>query len=270
VSLTVERQLWNVETGATAPYTTRILVRRPADPADANGLVGVVGVEWLNVSGGQDADPDFGFLYPEILARGSTWVGVSRSSAASTAPAWASRSRGHRHGPISAYINAAHPLADILVHSRFGAAPLSADADLPEVVRFRTDLADPILWFQTETDVAHTTQRGRGTTQAWFESRPARTSRCCRFHNVVRFGRSCPVSALAAGRCGTRVATARVRASGSVAGKATSTWNERGVGCVINTSALLPQRRRERSWPISRPSSASTDDRAVVRRCYRE
>ena len=32
---------WEVEPAGTAPFTTRILVRRPADPADANGVVGV-------------------------------------------------------------------------------------------------------------------------------------------------------------------------------------------------------------------------------------
>ena len=65
---------WTVRPNTTAAYTTRILVRRPADPEKANGIVAV---EWLNVTGGQDADPDFGFLYPTLLAEGTTWVGVS-------------------------------------------------------------------------------------------------------------------------------------------------------------------------------------------------
>ena len=47
---------WNVQTTTTAPYRTRVLVRRPRDPAKFNG---VVEVEWLNVSGGLDAAPDF-------------------------------------------------------------------------------------------------------------------------------------------------------------------------------------------------------------------
>ena len=45
---------WNVTPDATAPYTTRIVVRRPADAADFNGTVII---EWFNVSGGLDADP---------------------------------------------------------------------------------------------------------------------------------------------------------------------------------------------------------------------
>jgi hypothetical protein len=57
-----------------ADYTTRLVVRRPADPAAFNG---VVLVEWLNVSGGVDAGPDYTYLTDEILRRGYAWVGVS-------------------------------------------------------------------------------------------------------------------------------------------------------------------------------------------------
>src|SRR5438045_53474 len=42
---------WNVEVAGTAPYSTRVLVYRPADPAHFNGTVIV---EWNNVSGGYD------------------------------------------------------------------------------------------------------------------------------------------------------------------------------------------------------------------------
>jgi hypothetical protein len=59
---------------ATAPYRTRVLVRRPADPKVFSGTVIV---EWLNVSGGVDADPDWVSLREEIVRRGDAWVGVS-------------------------------------------------------------------------------------------------------------------------------------------------------------------------------------------------
>lgn len=59
------------------PYATRIVVRRPVDAAKANGSVLV---EWLNVSGGIDANPDFAYAADEILRRGYTWVGVSAQS----------------------------------------------------------------------------------------------------------------------------------------------------------------------------------------------
>ena len=57
-----------------ADYATRIVVRRPADPDDFNGTVVV---EWLNVSGGVDAAPDFTYVGDELLRGGYAWVGVS-------------------------------------------------------------------------------------------------------------------------------------------------------------------------------------------------
>lgn len=58
----------------SAPFATRVLVRRPFDPA---AFSGVVLVEWLNVSGGQDAAPDFAYLAEEILRAGHVWIGLS-------------------------------------------------------------------------------------------------------------------------------------------------------------------------------------------------
>jgi hypothetical protein len=60
--------------GATAPYKTRILVRRPVSPRKFNGTVIV---EWLNVSGGLDAAPDWTFLHPFLKREGYAWIGVS-------------------------------------------------------------------------------------------------------------------------------------------------------------------------------------------------
>ena len=65
---------WTVTPGATAPYTTRILVRYPADPEDFDGNVFV---EWFNVTGGIDVDVAFGLGYPAIIDAGSAYVGVS-------------------------------------------------------------------------------------------------------------------------------------------------------------------------------------------------
>lgn len=65
---------WTFATDGTAPYRTRVLVRRPSDEAHFSGNVVV---EWLNVSGGVDADPDYTTLHEEILRRGDVWVGVS-------------------------------------------------------------------------------------------------------------------------------------------------------------------------------------------------
>lgn len=59
--------VWNVAPGATAPYTSRILVRTPADPERFNGTVVV---EWLNVSGGIDTSPDWAYSHTELLREG--------------------------------------------------------------------------------------------------------------------------------------------------------------------------------------------------------
>ena len=57
-----------------ADYTTRLLVYRPGDPEAFNGTVWV---EWLNVSGGLDAAPDWMFTHTELVRAGAAWVGVS-------------------------------------------------------------------------------------------------------------------------------------------------------------------------------------------------
>lgn len=62
---------------ATADYRTRIVVRRPSTAAKFNGTVVV---EWLNVSGGLDASPDFTYTRNELLRGGYAWVGVSAQS----------------------------------------------------------------------------------------------------------------------------------------------------------------------------------------------
>ena len=65
---------WSVTTGETAAYKTRILVYRPTNPKKFSGTVVV---EWLNVSGGVDAAPDWVQGHVELLRDGVAWVGVS-------------------------------------------------------------------------------------------------------------------------------------------------------------------------------------------------
>ncbi|HEY4017883.1 MAG TPA: alpha/beta hydrolase domain-containing protein [Pseudonocardiaceae bacterium] len=69
---------WSVTPAEQAPYETRILVRRPADPARFNGTVVV---EWLNVTTGVDLDADYFYDNAELLRDGYAWVGVSAQSA---------------------------------------------------------------------------------------------------------------------------------------------------------------------------------------------
>jgi hypothetical protein len=65
---------WDAERAGEAPFTTRIVVLRPADPARFDGTTVV---EWMNVSGGIDAAPDCLFLRRHLMRSGSAWVGVS-------------------------------------------------------------------------------------------------------------------------------------------------------------------------------------------------
>ena len=76
-ALTSERSFdgrWDVEEAGSAPFASRLLVRRPIGP---DRFSGVVLLEWLNVSGGVDGDPDWGYLSEEIIREGHAWVGVS-------------------------------------------------------------------------------------------------------------------------------------------------------------------------------------------------
>lgn len=211
---------WAVAPSSQASYRTRIVVNRPIRSRDFNGSVVV---EWLNVTGGVDASPDWAHTHVELIRRGYAWVGVSAqavgvnqlkcpnppvptcpSSVGGPRPGDVARYGSLNHpgdsysydmfsqagqairnnaalvlgsphprrllaagesqsaGRLATYINAAHPLVDVydgfLVHSRgAGSAPLS-QTPLPVVATpvptlIRDDLA-PVLFFQTETDVA--------------------------------------------------------------------------------------------------------------------
>ncbi len=66
---------WNVSVAqSNVPYTTRLLVRYPADPAKFNGTVVV---EWLNDTTGGDQDPVWSEIYQQVLSGGYGYVGVS-------------------------------------------------------------------------------------------------------------------------------------------------------------------------------------------------
>jgi hypothetical protein len=65
---------WSVAPSDQAAYTTRIVVDRPTQPGHFNGTVVV---EWLNVSGGVDASPDWMHLHDQLIRDGSAWIGVS-------------------------------------------------------------------------------------------------------------------------------------------------------------------------------------------------
>jgi len=75
---------WDIVPAGTAPFQTRILVRRPEDGRRFNGTVLV---EWLNVTGGFDIDAVWARVSSEALRSGYAWVGVSAQRVAVNGPA---------------------------------------------------------------------------------------------------------------------------------------------------------------------------------------
>lgn len=65
---------WTVRPMTQQPYVTRVVVDRPSN---ARAFNGTVVVEWLNVTGGVDASPDWTQMHTELIRRGYAWVGVS-------------------------------------------------------------------------------------------------------------------------------------------------------------------------------------------------
>ena len=69
---------WGVSPSQTnVPYTTRLLVRYPTNPAKFNGTVVF---EWLNDTTGGDQDPVWAQLYNQLISKGYAYVGVTAQS----------------------------------------------------------------------------------------------------------------------------------------------------------------------------------------------
>jgi hypothetical protein len=69
---------WSINVSKSAPYRTRIIVRRPSNPAKFDGNVVV---EWMNVSAGESA-PDWDYLDPALMDSGAAYVAVSAQALA--------------------------------------------------------------------------------------------------------------------------------------------------------------------------------------------
>jgi hypothetical protein len=66
---------WGVSPSQTnVPYSTRLLVRYPTNPAKFNGTVVF---EWLNDTTGGDQDPVWAQLYNQLINKGYAYVGVT-------------------------------------------------------------------------------------------------------------------------------------------------------------------------------------------------
>jgi hypothetical protein len=66
--------LWKVTPTVAGPYRTRMIVRRPSNPARFNGTVVV---EWLNVSFGVDIPVEWGQSWQQFTRAGYAYVGIS-------------------------------------------------------------------------------------------------------------------------------------------------------------------------------------------------
>ena len=69
---------WTIAVAGSAPYRTRVIVRRPDDPTKFDGNVVV---EWMNVSAGESA-PDWDYLDPTLMDSGAAYVAVSTQALA--------------------------------------------------------------------------------------------------------------------------------------------------------------------------------------------
>ena len=69
---------WEAERERSAAFRSRMVVIRPRERARFSGTVLV---EWLNVTGGVDANPDWLFLHRHLMRVGAAWVGVSAQKA---------------------------------------------------------------------------------------------------------------------------------------------------------------------------------------------
>ncbi len=65
---------WSLVPGPERSFTTRLVLRRPAEDLRCSGTLVV---EWLNVSSGTDTAPVFGVAGAEMARAGHVWVGVS-------------------------------------------------------------------------------------------------------------------------------------------------------------------------------------------------
>ena len=180
--------VWNARPAASADFRSRMIVRRPQDPARFSGTVVV---EWLNTTTGRDLDASWGAGADEIIREGHAWVGVSAQQPGVRAMVAADPQRygslDHPGTPFSLDIftqagraltrhSGAAPLADLepehlialgqsgsasyLISYVNGVQPLVEVFDgfllhtPAQAGRIRADLEQPTLVFVTESELA--------------------------------------------------------------------------------------------------------------------
>jgi hypothetical protein len=181
--------VWDAHEDTTADFLSRMIVRRPQDPAMFSGTVVL---EWLNVTTGTDGDPSWGYGAAEIMREGHAWVGVSAQPSGVEALATSDPARyGSLNHPginysYDVFTHAARaltnhsgtaPLGDLkpttliatglsasvgfLIAYLNGVQPLVEMFDgflmhaPAQPAPIRTDRPEPTLVFVTETDLTH-------------------------------------------------------------------------------------------------------------------
>lgn len=71
---TIDQQRHAATPIGAMPYTTRIVVRRPVNPARS---AGIAVVDWQNVTAGHDIDTEWGTSGDYFVRHGWTWIGAS-------------------------------------------------------------------------------------------------------------------------------------------------------------------------------------------------
>lgn len=74
---------WEVAEDELEPFAVRMLVRRPGDAADFNG---VVVLEWLNVTARAEGAADYSQMEEELLRGGYAWIGLGAQAVGIHAP----------------------------------------------------------------------------------------------------------------------------------------------------------------------------------------
>ena len=89
---------WSVTKSSTAPYKTRIVVRRPINMKQFSGNVVV---EWMNATTGRDLDVGWTFGYRGMMHEGDIYVGVTTQALPITSPTGLAAWDPERYGSLS-------------------------------------------------------------------------------------------------------------------------------------------------------------------------
>jgi len=151
---------WTLTETTKAPFKSRLLVRRPMDASKFNGTVVV---EWLNVSGGLDANPDYSFDIYSQAAKAIRHSDVLEGLQPERLIAYGESQSAMR---MVSYVDGVHPLAKVydgffILSRGAGGVPFAGGAGGISLGGFggggtvfiRDDIDQKVFQFQTETDV---------------------------------------------------------------------------------------------------------------------